>query len=130
MQDKKRYVKYYKYDLLYAELGKTVGTLQGGIRPVMVISSDYANAENSSQLTVIPMTTKMKNLAVHVLIAPEDIKGYRTNKKSMLLVEQIQTIHKGQIRAKIAYASKETGARSAVDSAVRKYFGMAGDTDV
>ena len=69
MQDKKRYVKYYKYDLLYADLGKTVGTLQGGIRPVMVISSDYANAENSSQLTVIPMTTKMKNLAVHVLMA-------------------------------------------------------------
>lgn len=130
MQDKKRYVKYYKYDLLYADLGKTVGTLQGGIRPVMVISSDYANAENSSQLTVIPMTTKMKNLAVHVLIAPEDIKGYRTNKKSMLLVEQIQTIHKGQIRAKIGYASKETGIRSAVDSAVRKYFGMEGDTDV
>ena len=45
-------------------------------------------------------------------------------------MEQIQTIHKGQTRAKIGEASKETGVRSAVDSAVRKYFGMEGDTDV
>ena len=129
MKDKKQYEHYYKYDLVYVDLGKKPGGIQSGIRPVMIISGNAANRANSPILTVAPLTTKAKAHPVHVAIDASDIKGYKMEKTSYILIEQIQTIHKGQIKAKIGYASKDTKIRSLVDAAISRFLNLEGQVN-
>lgn len=52
-------------DILYADLGgQYQGSMQGGMRPVVVVSNNMAN-KHSSVITVVPLSTKIfkkKNL--------------------------------------------------------------------
>ena len=58
-----------RMEIWYAKLPMDRRTsVQGGSRPVLIISNDVCN-ERSSIITVIPMTTQMKHLSqpTHVL---------------------------------------------------------------
>jgi len=51
----------HQYEIWFAELGYHYGTsIQGGCRPVLVVSNDVAN-RFSQTLTVIPLTTKIRS---------------------------------------------------------------------
>ena len=83
-------------EIYYAELFG-VGSVQTGIRPVIIYSND-TNNKHSTTVNVIPITAEMKELCVHVLI--ENSKcGLK--EKSMALPEQITTIDKVQLRSKV-----------------------------
>lgn len=36
-----------RYDIVQADLGKTIGSEQGGVRPVLVIQNDMGNIHSS-----------------------------------------------------------------------------------
>lgn len=83
-------------DIFYADLNPVVGSEQGGIRPVLVISN---NTENRYSPTIIiaPITsrthTKAK-LPTHTEVKDCD----KLDKDSIILLEQIRTIDKQRLK--------------------------------
>lgn len=84
-------------EIWMASLPAQDGSIQGGHRPVFIISNDMNN-KYSSVLNVIPFTTKMnkRNLPCHVEIF--DYHRYGLTAPSTLLVEQLTTIRKEDLR--------------------------------
>lgn len=84
-------------DVFYADL-VGYGSVQGGMRPVIIISNDKNN-RFSSVVQIVPLTSQMKkcDLPVHVCI--DEIKGVLA-KKSLALIEQMQTVDKSVLIAR------------------------------
>jgi len=72
---------------------KEGSSIQGGVRPVVVISNNRNN-KHSTTVTVVSLTSKIKKnwLPVHVTFV-----GHGLPKPSMVLAEQIQTIDKADL---------------------------------
>lgn len=88
---------YRRGEIYVADLGEdTVGSVQRGERPVIVIQNDVGNQEGPT-LIVIPLTTQVKKewLPVHVILPETD----GLEEISMALCEQLITIDKRQIKA-------------------------------
>ena len=88
---------YKRGEIYVADLGEnTVGSVQRGERPVMVIQNDVGNLEGPT-LIVIPLTTQVKKewLPVHVILPRTE----GLDELSMALCEQIVTIDKNQIKS-------------------------------
>lgn len=84
-------------EIWMASLPEQNGSIQGGYRPVFIISNDINN-QYSTVVNVIPMTTKMnkRNLPCHVEIW--DYEKYGLSAPSTILVEQITTIRKEDLK--------------------------------
>lgn len=84
-------------DIWMANISERDGNIQGGHRPVLVISNDKNN-KFSNVVNVVPMTTKMnkRNLPCHVEIW--DYQKYGLTAPSTIMVEQITTINKENLR--------------------------------
>ncbi|HSH51417.1 MAG TPA: type II toxin-antitoxin system PemK/MazF family toxin [Bacteroidales bacterium] len=80
-------------EIFLADLGKNKGSIQSGIRPVLVISNPKNNMY-SLTINILPITSQIKkNLPVHVSIGIE----CGLQKKSTVLTEQIITVNKSQL---------------------------------
>lgn len=76
----------------YADLSPVVGSEQGGLRPVLVVSNDMGN-KHSPAITVCPLTTQVKKpLPTHITLTYSKMCG------STVLCEQIRTIDKTRLR--------------------------------
>jgi len=67
------------------------GSVQGGYRPVFILSNDKNNL-HSSTLNIIPLTSKMnkRNLPIHVELW--DYWKYGLKMPSTMMIEQITTV--------------------------------------
>lgn len=80
-------------EVYMADLGNTKGSIQGGSRPVVIISNPLNN-KFAPTVNVLPVTSKTKNnIPVHVGIGREC--GLPTD--STILTEQMITINKAQL---------------------------------
>ena len=71
-------------------------SVQGGVRPAVVISNDRGN-KFSPVLIIVPLTSKVKKyMPTHHTIEPSMINGL--SKTSIALAEQIITIGKDTVR--------------------------------
>ena len=82
-------------DMVLCDLNPVVGTEQSGIRPVLVIQIDRANAV-SPHTIIAPFTTKIRRvlLSSHVFV-PAGIGGL--SQDSVLLCEQIRVSDKSRL---------------------------------
>jgi mRNA interferase MazF len=82
-------------DVVLCDLNPVVGTEQAGIRPVVVVQIDRANAA-SPHTIIVPFTTKIRQalLPSHALISSGS-GGLRQD--SVALCEQIRVIDKRRI---------------------------------
>lgn len=89
-----------KYDIVKVDLQGTVGSEQGGIRPVIVLQNDQGNRFSTTTI-IAPLTSKIKSLSqsTHTLIQSSDETGLRED--SMLLGEQMRVISSQRIICKI-----------------------------
>ena len=109
-----------RMEIWYAKLPMDQRTsVQGGARPVLVISNDVCN-EHSSILTVIPMTTQMKHLSLPTHVVLEMADGTQ----SMVLAEQIMSIDKRLLERKIEKC-EDAEIIAKIELAVREQIGMA-----
>lgn len=53
-----KYMEIHKGDIVFADLGETIGSEQSGIRPVIVIQNDVGN-KFSPTVIVAPLTSKI-----------------------------------------------------------------------
>jgi mRNA interferase MazF len=97
-------VKIHWGGIYLADLGESKGFIQGGVRPVVVVSNQ-ANNKFAPIVNVLPITSSKtkKNMPVHVDIDKEC--GLLTD--SVVLTEQIQTINKTQLLKLICICSED-----------------------
>lgn len=111
-KNKKRYDKYKKFDVVYADFGRNPHGVQGGIRPGIVVSCDASNHGGAPQISVVPLSSKLKDNPVHVIVEPSEIRGYALSNRSDFMPEDIQTLNKGCVRFKSGYIPGESEIRN------------------
>ena len=89
-----------RYDIVQADLGKTIGSEQGGVRPVLVIQHHIGNIHSSCTI-MMPLSSKLKALAMpsHTIIHKDTDNGLKTD--SLVLGEQMRVISSQRIIRKI-----------------------------
>lgn len=96
-------------DILYVDMGEQYqGSMQGGMRPVVVVSNNMAN-KHSTVLTVVPLSTKInkkKNLPTHVFVSAYKSEGLEQH--SIALCEQVTSIDYVRIIENMGKVDKET----------------------
>lgn len=91
-------------DIYYADLSPVVGSEQGGIRPVLIVQNDVGN-RYSPTVIVAAITSQPKvKLPTHVVLQSDD-SGLI--KSSTVLLEQLRTLDKTRLRAKIGHLSDQ-----------------------
>ncbi len=76
-------------EIYLVDLGENLDSEQSGLRPVLIISNDMGNFQGSI-VVIVPLTTKNKNLPMHVPIG----KQYGVKVDSYILTEHIRSISK------------------------------------
>ena len=105
-------------DVFNANLGNQCGSVEKGIRPVLVIQNDEGNKRNRT-LVVVPLSTQLKkmHIPVHEPLLKED--GMRED--SVALCEQITTIDKTQLESFVCHVEDEPMQR--ITKAIRTSVG-------
>lgn len=98
--------------------------VDGGVRPGVIISCDASNHDKAPQVSVVPLSTKLKSIPVHVVLEPKDVSGFGLSKKSDFMPEDAQTISKGCIRAKSGTVIEDSGMREEIDRALIRQFDL------
>jgi len=96
-----------RYDIVQADLSGTIGSEQGGVRPVLIIQNDIGNLHSPTTI-VIPFSTKTfknPNQPTHTLIKRSADTGLKED--SVLLGEQIRVISYQRIKKKIGTVTDE-----------------------
>lgn len=77
-------------DVYYADLSGSLGSEQGGVRPVVILQNEKGN-RFSKTVIVAPVSTQMSKppLPTHVLIPTTVLE-----RTSMILLEQLRTLDK------------------------------------
>ncbi len=90
-----------RYDIVQADLSGTIGSEQGGIRPVLIIQNDVGNLHSPTTI-IMPFSTKVSknpNQPTHTLIKKSADTGLKMD--SILLGEQMRVISNKRILKKI-----------------------------
>ena len=119
-KNKKVYKKYNKFDVVYADFGSNPHGVESGIRPGIIISCDASNHAGAPQVSVVPLSSKLKDIPVHVIVNPSDVRGYNLRNQS----DFTQTLAKGCIRSKSGYIPKDSAVREAIDRALIMQFDL------
>ena len=111
-------IAYMRGDIWLAELPDGVGSIQGGIRPVVIISNNLNNSF-STTVTVACVTSQCKrpDIPTHVMIISPFLQM-----DSEVLLEQIMTVNKNQLTTRIGKVSSEDQER--IDEAARIQLGI------
>ena len=107
-------------DLYYYDFGKREGSIQSGVRPVLIVQADEFNT-NAPTIIVASITTvlKKKYLPSHIILGKE----FGLKKPSMVLLEQIQTVNKDDLIEYIGTIDdKELMKR--INNSLKKTFGF------
>ncbi len=83
-----------------------------------IVSCDASNHEGAPMVTVCPLSSKLKDIPVHVQIKLNDVRGYRLKAISDFLPEDIQTVSKMEIRGKTGYIPVEAEVMEQIDRAL------------
>ncbi len=111
-------------DIYYAALDPTVGSEQGGIRPVLILQNNVGNRHSPTVIVAaITSRTGKPRLPTHVRLGGT-LKGLHRN--SLALLEQVRTIDRSRLREYIG--TLEPPAMAAVDSAMEVSFGLTQNT--
>lgn len=85
-------------DIYYANLCPVIGSEQGGIRPVLIISNDTGN-RYSPTVIVAAITSRNTKRPLPIHFPLNGINGLPAN--SILLCEQLRTIDKSRLGEKL-----------------------------
>lgn len=91
-------------DIFSYDFGTRIGSIQSGVRPVLVIQADNFNA-NAPTVIVASITSVIKKryLPSHIILG----EGFGLMKPSMVLLEQIQTVNKDDLTEYIGFVDDE-----------------------
>ena len=97
---------------MYVDMGgQYQGSMQGGLRPVVVVSNNMAN-RHSTVITVVPLSTKInkkRNLPTHIFVSAYKSEGLEQH--SIALCEQVTPLDYDRIIENMGKVDKDTLAR-------------------
>ena len=107
-------------DIFLADLNPVRGTEQAGVRPVLIVQCNLANARIPT-VTVVPLTSKLraKRFLFTVFVSAEE-SGL--SKDSIVLVFHIRTLDKSRLIHKMGSLSPHT--MTTVDEALLLHLGL------
>ena len=112
-------------DIYYADLSPVVGSEQGGIRPVLIVQNDVGNRFSPTVIAAAITSQKYKtNLPTHIRVNAD---GCGLAKDSIVLLEQVRTLDKKRLKAKMGTLGGADMGR--VDQALSVSLGIR-ETDV
>lgn len=86
--------KIHRGDIYYCDLDPVKGSVQGGVRPVVVIQNQVGNTYGPTLIVaVITTTIKKVHQPTHILLGGR----FGLPKNSMVMFEQIKTIDKSEL---------------------------------
>ncbi len=91
-------------EIWLVEFSPSIGTEIQKIRPALVISNDIAN-NKSSKVTVVPFSSKVKSIAVMVVIEPDEENCL--DRQSAIRIPDITTFDKIRFKNKIGMLKPE-----------------------
>ena len=112
-----------RFDILMADLGTTIGSEQGGKRPVVVIQNNTGNIKSTTTI-VMPLsrkTHKNPEQPTHTLIRKSEDNGLMDD--SIVLGEQIRVISSQRILWKIGRITDEN-EKEAIRNVYKANFGF------
>lgn len=105
-------------EIYCADLSPSVGSEQGGVRPVLVLQNDTGNRHSPTTIVAAITSCRTKAaLPTHVVIRES---GLRCD--SVVLLEQIRTLDKSRLGARLGQLDKEAMGR--IDHALIASLGM------
>lgn len=107
-------------DLYYYDFGNCTGSVQSGERPVLVVQADDYN-HNAPTIIVAAVTSVMKKryLPSHIELG----ENFGLKKPSMVLLEQVQTVNKSELKEYIGTVDDEQVIRQ-INKTLKKTFGL------
>lgn len=98
-------------EVYFADLSPVVGSEQGGLRPVLVVSNNIMN-KFSPFVIVVAITSQINEpkLPTHVVL---DQNKHSLSRTTIILLEQVRTIDKERLRDKITMLDTETMSKVA-----------------
>ena len=102
-----------------ADLDPTQGHEQAGRRPVVVVSVDPFNAGRSGLVVVLPLTSHVRQLPLHVSVSPPE-GGLRV--PSVILCDAVRSIDRSRLIDWWGMLEAETLAL--VEDGLRRLFGL------
>lgn len=94
--------------IYYADLGKGMGSEQGGLRPVLIIQNNVGNKFSPTTI-IAPLTTQTKTqVPTHVPVM------LNNGRKSIVLLEQIRVIDKKRLTEPIGMISNMDEVNDAI----------------
>ena len=81
-------------DIYYVDLGITVGSVQGRLRPVVVLQNDTGNKHSPTLIvaTITSKSSKKRDMPTHIVFNMDGL-----TRESVVQLEQITTIDKTQL---------------------------------
>lgn len=79
--------------IFYADLNPIIGSEQGGVRPVLIISSDIGNSTSPTVIVAIITSNIKKDMSIHCIIKPK----HHLKNASVVMLEQLRTIDKQRL---------------------------------
>jgi mRNA interferase MazF len=90
-------------DIYWADLNPVIGSEQGGLRPVLILSHNVFN-ERSGTVVAVALTSQPQRAGYPLTFEVNDTK---LPKKSWVKISQIRTLSAKRIRKKISKVSEE-----------------------
>ena len=123
-RNKRVYSSFSRGEVVYVDLGPQPHGVQGGIRPCVVVSSNASNHCRAPQITVCPLTTRIKDKPVHVQIKSDEVNGYHLKQLSDLLAEDIVTVSKDAVRGTVGFIKNDSEVMDKINYALKLHLGM------
>ncbi|RLC04927.1 MAG: type II toxin-antitoxin system PemK/MazF family toxin [Deltaproteobacteria bacterium] len=89
--------------IYWADLNPVIGSVQGGLRPVLILSENVFN-ERSGTIIAVALTSQPQRAGYPLTLK---LKSSKLPKRSWVKISQIRTLSVKRIRKKIAEASEE-----------------------
>ena len=118
---------YHQFDIVFVDLPKVEGAIhqQYGLHPAVVLSSDRNN-KNNSNLTVIPISSKVnkaRHLPTHLYLNLELAKTLGLYKPSVLAAENTTLVDKSMIRKIVGHVNSNE-LKESIKKIVNAYIGF------
>ena len=115
-------------DIFYADLSPVVGSEQGGLRPVLIIQNDVGNRYSPTVIAAaITSRTGKTKLPTHIDVGVSATSSGAPDqpglsRDSIILLEQVRTLDKKRLRAKMGHLDDDMMGR--VNEAIAVSFGL------
>ncbi|MCL2619389.1 MAG: type II toxin-antitoxin system PemK/MazF family toxin [Defluviitaleaceae bacterium] len=121
---------YKRGDIYFADIPKTIGSSQCGVRPVLVLQNNIGNHYAPTVIVaIITSTDKKPHMPTHAYINQRDIKfenmrSFDRFETSVVQFEQVHTLDKSVFRHKVGYIRSLNKAGNKFNRALMASLGL------